>query len=103
MQCELEGVTRLRCAEGMLPAWHASLLAKLEGLRILNLSACQLLVLPPGAAPVLPADSEVEMFLGARLWQEIAAGQDMYKGLITSPLADPGVVPLWGYRLHLCL
>ncbi len=46
--CELEGVMRLRCCEGMLPAWDAPLFAKLEGLRILNLSSCQLTALPTG-------------------------------------------------------
>lgn len=48
LECELEGVTRLRCCEGMLPAWNAPLFAKLEGLRILNLSSCQLTALPTG-------------------------------------------------------
>ena len=48
LECELEGVTRLRCCEGMLPLWDASLFAKLEGLRILNLSSCQLTALPTG-------------------------------------------------------
>ena len=48
LECELEGVTRLRCCEGMLPAWDAALFAKLEGLRILNLSSCQLTALPTG-------------------------------------------------------
>ena len=49
LECELEGVTRLRCCEGMLPTWDAALFRKLEGLRILNLSGCQLSSLPPGA------------------------------------------------------
>jgi len=48
LECELEGVTRLRCCEGMLPAWDAALFMKLEGLRILNLSSCQLSSLPSG-------------------------------------------------------
>lgn len=48
LECELEGVTRLRCCEGMLPTWDAALFRKLEGLRILNLSGCQLSSLPSG-------------------------------------------------------
>ena len=48
LECELEGVTRLRCAEGMLPDWDPKLFSRLEGLRILNLSSCQLLSLPAG-------------------------------------------------------
>lgn len=48
--CELEGVAKLRCAEGMLPAWHADLFARLDGLRVLNLSSCGLSALPPGGA-----------------------------------------------------
>ena len=48
LECELEGVTRLRCCEGMLPAWDDALFRKLEGLRILNLSSCQLSSLPSG-------------------------------------------------------
>ncbi len=47
--CELEGVTRLRCSEGMLPAWDAALFGRLLGLRVLNLSACGLAALPAGA------------------------------------------------------
>ena len=50
LECELEGVTRLRCCEGMLPAWDSALFRKLEGLRILNLSSCQLSSLPPGTS-----------------------------------------------------
>jgi hypothetical protein len=46
--CELEGVTKLWCAEGMLPAWDAELLARLAGLRVLNLSNCGLTILPAG-------------------------------------------------------
>ncbi len=48
LECELEGVTRLRCCEGMLPTWDEALFKKLEGLRILNLSSCQLSSLPSG-------------------------------------------------------
>ena len=50
LECELEGVTRLRCAEGMLPDWDHKLFSRLEGLRILNLSSCQLSSLPAGDA-----------------------------------------------------
>ena len=50
LECELEGVTRLRCCEGMLPTWDEALFKKLEGLRILNLSSCQLSSLPSGTA-----------------------------------------------------
>ena len=49
LDCELEGVTRLRCAEGMLPNWETKLFSRLEGLRILNLSSCQLSSLPAGS------------------------------------------------------
>ena len=49
LECELEGVTRLRCAEGMLPDWDPQLFSRLEGLRILNLSSCQLASLPAGS------------------------------------------------------
>ena len=49
LECELEGVTRLRCAEGMLPDWEPKLFSRLEGLRILNLSSCQLSSLPAGS------------------------------------------------------
>ncbi len=48
--CELEGVAKLRCAEGMLPAWQPELFSRLDGLRVLNLSSCGLSALPPGAA-----------------------------------------------------
>ena len=50
LECELEGVTRLRCAEGMLPDWDSKLFSRLEGLRILNLSSCQLSSLPAGSS-----------------------------------------------------
>ena len=50
LECELEGVTRLRCAEGMLPDWDPELFSRLEGLRILNLSSCQLSSLPAGSS-----------------------------------------------------
>ncbi|EIE23713.1 hypothetical protein COCSUDRAFT_41874 [Coccomyxa subellipsoidea C-169] len=46
--CELEGVAKLRCAEGMLPAWQPELFSRLDGLRVLNLSSCGLSALPPG-------------------------------------------------------
>ncbi len=45
----LERVTRLRCGEGAVPAWGPGLLRRLVGLRSLNLSACGLTALPPGA------------------------------------------------------
>ena len=50
LKCELEGVTRLRCGEGMLPDWDPKLFSRLEGLRILNLSSCQLSSLPAGSS-----------------------------------------------------
>ena len=53
LECELEGVTRLRCCEGMLPTWDEALFKKLEGLRILNLSSCQLSSLPSGTEHLL--------------------------------------------------
>lgn len=55
--CELEGVAKLRCAEGMLPVWQPGLFARLNGLRVLNLSNCALPSLPAGAwkPPFVPA------------------------------------------------
>ena len=52
-EVELEGVTRLRCAEGLVPPWEPRLLQRLTGLRTLNLSACGLSALPPGTVPCL--------------------------------------------------
>ncbi|BDA47659.1 probable calcium-independent phospholipase A2-gamma at C-terminar half [Coccomyxa sp. Obi] len=46
--CELEGVAKLRCCEGMLPVWNADLFVRLDALRVLNLSNCALSALPPG-------------------------------------------------------
>ena len=44
--CDLEGLTRLRFAEGMLHLWEAELLERLVALRSLNLTNCGLLALP---------------------------------------------------------
>lgn len=46
--CDLEGVSKLRCAEGLLPNWDAKLLGRLAALRVLNLSGCALSSLPAG-------------------------------------------------------
>ena len=46
-------MTKLRCAEGLLPAWEIALFARLDGLRVLNLSGCGLAALPAGG-DVLP-------------------------------------------------
>lgn len=48
--CELEGVTKLRCSEGMLPGWEPALFRRLLGLRTLNLSSCGLAALPVGTS-----------------------------------------------------
>lgn len=49
--CELEGVAKLRCCEGMLPVWNADLFVRLDALRVLNLSNCALSALPAGVLP----------------------------------------------------
>ena len=44
----LEGVTRLRCAEGMVPLWDPPFVGRLQKLRVLNLANCGLATLPVG-------------------------------------------------------
>ena len=47
-ECALEGVTRLQCAENMLPLWEEPLTVRLITLRSLNLNSCGLASIPPG-------------------------------------------------------
>ena len=66
-EVELEGVTRLRCAEGLVPPWEPRLLQRLLGLRTLNLSSCGLTALPAGEAPGCWFNSRTVLGLGSRV------------------------------------
>ena len=51
-ECNLESVTRLQCAEGLLPLWEGSLITRLTSLRSLVLNSSGLTAVPPGESSV---------------------------------------------------
>ena len=51
-ECKLESVTRLQCAEGLLPLWEGSIITRLTSLRSLVLNSSGLTAVPSGESSI---------------------------------------------------